>query len=1140
MAPYLHSFEKLVAGAARRVGSMAASKAACKAVRDASGLGSIIEWDVEDACVAAIDMLEYRARLGGRLLGGMEAVAGGVEEGGDVEAPPARKKRNFNKWSALAVPFSSAEHQYHAAAPSCWKRYGASGKCKQRWSVPIPSGAALEPFSVGYTERKCRENGCPAGLRLLEPLPSESQMLLLAGIEPFSVYETLEGHVEDHAPLFLSPEECRNLTMTEIAAREKAAMKDLPDDAKRSWERKRSLNLPADLTAKLKDKVKEPLRRSNMIRNELEQSAESAGRAGSSSANAELSILAADDVWKRRARYARGGSGAERVRLSRDILDLWVPFRVRPANFEIHRPWGILFHFADDPESKSHYYAWTTLSMVRSAHWWMEVNRTVRDGVGKLYVTFDGNFDVIASKKGGRVVVQGLEEVGETASVSPAVLADFSAEDVLPPGSDDEEVKTQTEAAMKSVEGWVNILICTDRKRVGQNGNAVTSAVPLCVLVARSENSTAILAAVAAFTKLVQNEYADFYESVIVPYVRADNGSGVRKAAREILQACPANETVGRTPGGCYVHEVMKASEGKATWASQFGQLRRKWVASGMEEELGADFSTAYSAWIRAGQRCPTLAHFRLFGDVLARVAESAGAVRSAAAFRLKFGPTRLPFHSSAVGISGVPSHQQSVESLQAVFDNRVYGRGMLSHKQYFENVTGNAHRLASVMPQTASDMRVTGLVPSSQMVQRAQDYVRGGGLAVFHEGKLCLPSATIAWKLDGLADESGAAGCFMLAVKTALDGLQGDFSAFLSARECASADVRGAAQALRLFGTMYLSIHIVSLEQGIELLTCTCPGFWGQSVCWHKAAAIERANGTINLGARLGSFPLPFEAARHFLGTNKPCGRSVARPGMQDTPKRRRFTSKASDVCVPAASDPYKHATRATFWTAADLVKSFTEKCEATRPRGVEQMAFFLGTLNHELSEPGNHVHFEITHLLFPPQTVAAQSVVPDMAFVSSAIEVEKNCDPEKWGTLQLLGWVHDHHTLDADPTIDIDCWSQFLFQQDNRFFAMVITGIRKKAGSRSEARQRTYDRRSWNTWFQLMPKAIEHMERLSKSSMSTEQRHERLREAMGVLCPLSDYVRPLADCEHVHVSITVTNEWHTKVVQPTNYLAD
>ena len=73
-------------------------------------------------------------------------------------------------------------------------------------------------------------------------------------------------------------------------------MQDLSDDAKGSWARKRSLNLPADMKVKLKDKVKEPLRRSDKIRNELEQSAESAGRAGSSSANAVLSILAADGV----------------------------------------------------------------------------------------------------------------------------------------------------------------------------------------------------------------------------------------------------------------------------------------------------------------------------------------------------------------------------------------------------------------------------------------------------------------------------------------------------------------------------------------------------------------------------------------------------------------------------------------------------------------------------------------------------------------------------------------------------------------------------------------------------------------------------------------------------------------------------
>lgn len=54
----------------------------------------------------------------------------------------------------------------------------------------------------------------------------------------------------------------------------------------------------------------------------------------------------------------------------------------------------------------------------------------------------------------------------------------------------------------------------------------------------------------------------------------------------------------------------------------------------------------------------------------------------------------------------------------------------------------------------------------------------------------------------------------------------------------------------------------------------------------------------------------------------------------------------------------------------------------------------------------------------------------------------------------------------------------------------------------------------------------------------MSIEQLRLRLRADMGVLCPLSDCVRPLADCEHVHIYITLTNELQAKAVLPTNYL--
>ena len=177
---------------------------------------------------------------------------------------------------------------------------------------------------------------------------------------------------------------------------------------------------------------------------------------------------------------------------------------------------------------------------------------------------------------------------------------------------------------------------------------------------------------------------------------------------------------------------MLKASQGNKTWAAQFGQLRRRWVPSGLEEELG-DSNTGYQRWVKSAVRCPTLQHFRLFGQLLADIASVAQAPKSASAFATKFGSKHLPSYGAAVGLPGVPARRQTIESLQAFFDTRIYGRGLLSHKQYFQLVTANSNHLAERMSIDVSDMPVTKSVSDSEGAKES-----GGLLEVWRSVHCC------------------------------------------------------------------------------------------------------------------------------------------------------------------------------------------------------------------------------------------------------------------------------------------------------------------------------------------------------------------------------------------------------------------
>lgn len=274
--------------------------------------------------------------------------------------------------------------------------------------------------------------------------------------------------------------------MTEIRQHDTVKLSAMEEDEQEKWGRLRALTLPKSMSNKLKEQVKEPLRRSDTIHKSLARSASIGSEAGLSSSASQLSIINAEGgrTWKNRVRYLRADGHAERVRLSRDVYDLWHPFLSRPTDFEIHRPWLFVFDFKEDPDSTEHCYGWTSLAMFRAAHAWVQANRMVENRIAKMFLCFDGNFDVIASKKTGRISVpNGL--VDEASSCSVHVLDEEDDPDPLPPDSEEEQLPA---APPPKAQGWVNILIGSERK-VCRQGHITTAPVPYGVLVCRSENS---------------------------------------------------------------------------------------------------------------------------------------------------------------------------------------------------------------------------------------------------------------------------------------------------------------------------------------------------------------------------------------------------------------------------------------------------------------------------------------------------------------------------------------------------------------------------------------------------------------------------------------------------------------------------
>ena len=157
------------------------------------------------------------------------------------------------------------------------------------------------------------------------------------------------------------------------------------------------------------------------------------------------------------------------------------------------------------------------------------------------------------------------------------------------------------------------------------------------------------------------------------------------------------------------------------------------------------------------------------------------------------------------------------------------FSRGYLSHKQYFESVVNNASNLDEVMPKTCSDMRVTQMPPTSQMLKKAANYLQRGGVVITSGTTLVLPSATIS-NLSSHASSAAHEATLHATVDSVLAGFQADFSLVDTMCKEAPASLHSATRLLGLFESLHLSMHVVTPAG------CSCVAFNDLSVCWHWA----------------------------------------------------------------------------------------------------------------------------------------------------------------------------------------------------------------------------------------------------------------------------------------------------------------
>ena len=343
-----------------------------------------------------------------------------------------------------------------------------------------------------------------------------------------------------------------------------------------------------------------------------------------------------------------------------------------PPQIDPFAVWIFAKHFGGPVEE--HYYAWTTNRMLESVHWWMQTNGKVRDGVGEVYLSFDGDHDVISAQGRSRGFTSFMKFEQEDTT-----LEERSASGQKRVASSQfENPRHQQRASRKPA--WVHIFACVERVRVPKNSGYVHSAVPFCGIVAKSENSGVICSVLATALRIVCQDHD---QRIDISGVRSDNGAAARLAASKLSSGSLC---------GCFAHEVFKAERRNKSWTTPFATLEVVWntdVAGrccAITQTLSRR-STTHGC--TSFYRCPTLAHFRCFGGLLADFAEEVGCP-AAAHLRVKFGPSRMPFYAAADGLPGFAAHQNAVESLHALFQTHVTGKGPHTHGTFLKSLESN------------------------------------------------------------------------------------------------------------------------------------------------------------------------------------------------------------------------------------------------------------------------------------------------------------------------------------------------------------------------------------------------------------------------------------------------------------------
>ena len=184
----------------------------------------------------------------------------------------------------------------------------------------------------------------------------------------------------------------------------------------------------------------------------------------------------------------------------------------------------------------------------------------------------------------------------------------------------------------------MHLFICVDRKRKARRLGYTNSSVPICDVVVSSENAPLIQTVVNDLLKIagIRGSYR-----IRVRGCRSDNGPGARAATRKIIADADG------WGSGCFAHEVFKSLHRNKSWTKHFLSFEDAWSKNVMPRDTAfrkhqPTFQKEYNAWLHNAYRCPTVAHFQMYGELLAVFAESFGFHVAAKHIRLKWGDERF------------------------------------------------------------------------------------------------------------------------------------------------------------------------------------------------------------------------------------------------------------------------------------------------------------------------------------------------------------------------------------------------------------------------------------------------------------------------------------------------------------------